>query len=141
MADNPPRKWLQFRLQTLLWLMLLIAVGLGTYWRGYQAGRADLANQRSQVGSMYVTVYNVADVARMQTTNSGVAADLESLARDICSQVLPNTWAGKGGDASVVGFETNVSLVIGHDQDGHERIAAYLSRLRAKSKKQLLTAK
>ena len=141
MVDNPPRKWLQFRLQSILWLMLCIAIGLGTYWRGYQAGLADKANQRSQVGSMYVKVYNVADVVPVQETNASVAADLKGLAREICGQVLPNTWTENGGNASVAGFEANVSLVICHDQDGHERIAAYLGRLRAKKQQQLLTSK
>jgi hypothetical protein len=141
MADKPPRKWLQFRLQTILWLMLLIAVGLGTYWRGYQAGRADLANQRTEVGSMYVKVYNVADVMPTQKSTSGIAADLKGLAREICSQVLPNTWEMNGGTASVIGIEPSISLVVSHDQDGHERIAAYLQRLRAKKQQQLRTSK
>jgi hypothetical protein len=133
MADTPPRKWLQFRLRSLLWLMLLIAIGLGAYWRGYEAGIEDKANQRSQVGSIYVKVYNVADVVGMQKTNSGtVVADLEGLAREISRQVLPNTWHESGGEAGVAGFVTNLSLVISHDQDGHERVAAYLERLRLK---------
>src|SRR4029453_10931149 len=100
MADKSPRKWLQFRLQSILWLMLCIAIGLGTYWRGYQAGLADKANQRSQVGSMYVKVYNWAAVVPNQKSNSSIAADLKGLARDICSQVLPNTWEMNGGNAS-----------------------------------------
>lgn len=143
MADNSPRRWFQFRLQSILWLMLCIAVGLGTYWRGYQAGLADKANQRSEVGSTYVTIYNVADVVRPPNANSGNVADLEGLAHDISTQVLPNTWDVSGGNASIVGFGTaaNPALVISHDQDGHERVAAYLERLRAKAQKQLLTSK
>jgi hypothetical protein len=141
MADNPPRKWLQFRLQSVLWLMLCIAIGIGAYRHGYDAGVADAANQRSQVGTTFAKVYNVADIVPLQKTGSGVVADLEGLAQDISRQVLPNTWDENGGSAAIAGFEANVALVVSHDQDGHERIAAYLERLRSKQPKQLLTSK
>lgn len=141
MADSSPRKWLQFRLRTILWLMLCIAIGIGAYRHGYYAGIEDQANRRSQVGSMVIKAYHVADVVQMRKTGSGVVLDLQGLAQDVSTQVLPNTWDENGGDASVLGLDANASLVIRHDKDGHERIAAYLERLREKKPKQLLTSK
>ncbi|HEX5105259.1 MAG TPA: hypothetical protein VFV87_15675 [Pirellulaceae bacterium] len=143
MADKSPRRWLQFRLQSVLWLMLCIALAFSAYRYGYRDGFEDQANQRSQVGGTYAKVYRVGDAVRMVKTKSGDVPDMDGLVRDVTANVLPNTWDTKGGGASIAGFalQPTVSLVVSHDQDGHERITAYLERLRRKKSNQLPTSK
>lgn len=141
MADSPPRRWLQFRLVTIFWLTLTIAIGIGAYRHGYEAGIDDAANQRSEVGSLVAKAYTVGDIVQLRKTNIGGVPDLEGLVRDLSTQVLPNTWTESGGNAAIVPFEIDESLVISHDQDGHERVAAYLKRLRVKRQRELLTSK
>ena len=130
MDDKTPRRYWQFRLRTLLWLMLCIVIGLGAYRAGFENGYADRVDQRQEVGKTFTASYDVSDVIPCRRTNTGVIVDFDSLIRDVTKNVLPNTWEFNGGEAGVAEFATNLSLVVSHDKDGHERVAAYLEELR-----------
>ena len=126
------RPWrLRFRLASLLWLMLCVAIGITAYRAGVEAARRELWHNRSAVGNQYVAVYYVADlVIRPSPTGNAVIADFESLTQEMEAKVFPQTWISAGGNASVSGFPTNLSLVVSHDKDGHEEIARFLEAKR-----------
>jgi len=140
------RPWrLRFRLASLLWLMLCVAVGITAYQAGVEATRRELWHNRSAVGNQYVAVYYVADLvilappAAMPVDKSGsvnvlgqtgVIADFDGLTQEIEAKVFPRTWSSAGGSASVAGFPTNLSLVVSHDKDGHEEVARFLTAKR-----------
>ena len=63
---------------------------------------------------------------------TGVIVDFDALINDVTKKVLPQTWEQNGGEADMAEFATYLSLVIIHDKDGHERVAAYLEELRRK---------
>lgn len=134
------RRFFQFRLSSLFWLMLCICVGIGAYRQGYKSGHSDRANGRKEVGSTYNVVHSVLDIVPMTRTQTGVTADLDGLVRDLTADVLPETWDTRGGEASIAKFSTNLSLVVSHDSDGQQRVAEYLSRLRKKRKSPLAVA-
>lgn len=126
------RSWRpRFRLASLLWLMLCVALTLGTYRWAYQRGREDALAQRTFVGRTHPRVYYVQDAMPMPATQSGgVVLNFDSIIGDLTKEVLPNTWEESGGSATVAEFPTNISLVVSHDEDGHERIAAWMTRRR-----------
>jgi hypothetical protein len=143
MAATSHRTWLQFSLRTILWVMLCAAIGIAAYRWGYDAGVVDQKNQRQQVGNVYAMVYYVGDMtpgSKVAAMNSGPQVDLERLIGDLTAEVLPNTWADRGGAAAIKEFATNQVIVISHDQDGHQRIAKYLERRRREKTIPMLSA-
>ena len=68
------------------------------------------------------------------TTNTGSAggsaADFNSLIELITQTIAPTTWNTVGGPASVMAFETNLSLVVNQTQEAHEELADLLDQLR-----------
>ncbi|MBC7853787.1 MAG: hypothetical protein IAF94_10155 [Pirellulaceae bacterium] len=132
MDDKTPRRYWQFSVRTLLWLMLCIAIGFGAYRTGFENGYSDHLNQRQEVGKTFAASYDVSDVIPCRKTNTAVIVDFDPLINDVTKSVLPNTWEKNGGEASVAEFATNLSLVVSHDKDGHERVAVYLEELRRK---------
>jgi hypothetical protein len=133
MEQQSRRSWVQFSMRSILWLMLCVAVGFAAYRRGFDDGFADGANSRHHVGETYVKAYHVADLMLPILANGKTTSlDSERLIRDITANVLPNTWNENGGQAGIRAFERNLSLVVSHDQDGHDRVAAYLTKRRDK---------
>ena len=125
------RRWRpRFRLASLLWLMLCVALTIGTYRWAYESGHEDALAQRTFVGRTHARTYDLKDVMPIpaSTTGGGVVLDFDSVMQDLQNEVLPNTWAKNGGSATMAEFPTNISLVVSHDDDGHERIAAWLKR-------------
>ena len=122
----------RFRLASLLWLMLCVALSIGTYRWAYESGREDALAQRTFVGRTHARVYDLRDVMPLPATASGtgVVIDFDSVMLDLKKEVLPNTWEDSGGSATMAEFPTNISLVVSHDDDGHERIAAWMERRR-----------
>ncbi len=122
----------RFRVASLLWLMLCVALTLGTYRWAYENGREDALAQRTFVGRTHPRVYYVQDAIPMPAARAGggVVLDFDSIIGDLQREVLPNTWERNGGSATVAEFPSNISLVVTHDDDGHERIAAWLNRQR-----------
>lgn len=134
------RPWrLRFRLASLLWLMLCVAIGITAYQAGVEATKRELWHNRSAVGNQYVAVYYVADLvipspptrtAFPSPAGTGVIADFDSLTQEIEAEVFPRTWTSAGGSASVSSFPTNLSLIVSHDKDGHEEVARFLAAKR-----------
>ena len=118
----------RFRLASLLWLMLCVALVIGTYRVAYERGREDTLAMRTFVGRTHVRSYDVQGVMPVTRTGTGVLLDFDSIIRDIQRDVLPNTW--DGSSATIADWPNDISLVISHDADGHERIAAWLERRR-----------
>ena len=141
MDAKTPKKYWQFRLRTLLWLMLCLAIGLGAYRAGFDNGYADRINQREEVGATFAASYDVRDVVPTRKTATGTVVEFDPLIRDVEANVLPKTWSSNGGQACIAEFATNLTLVVSHDKDGHERVAAYLETLREKKARQELAAK
>ena len=123
-----------FRLASLLWLMLCVALAIGMYRYGYQVGHEDALNTRTFVGKTHARVYDVSEIISPAVTGSS-AYDFDPLMRQFQSEVLPNTWDGNGGTATMAEFPTNLSLVISHDEDGHERIGKWLRQRREQEAK------
>jgi hypothetical protein len=148
MADNSRRGWWQFSLRTVLWVMLVIGVGLTAHRRGYDAGHKtgfasgvnEGLNRRRVVGQSYAKVYSVTELLGDADANSTASVTGEDLVRDLCATVLPRTWSQQGGNAAAAMMEKGKSLVVSHDQEGHDRVAEYLDEKRQISSKMLLTA-
>lgn len=136
MDEKTARPFWQFGLRSLLWLTLCIAIGLGAYRQGFENGYADRSNQRQEVGRLFTVTYDVKDVVPMERIPPGVTVDFDALMDDLCENVLPRTW--DQDKASMAEFATTLSIVVSHDKEGHERIAAYLEQLRKKNKNQRL---
>jgi len=141
MDEKTPRRYWQFRLRTLLWLMLCIVIGFGAYRQGFERGADVRLSQRQEVGQTTTVVYNVSDVLPMTRTKTGVIVDFDGLIRDMEKNVLPRTWNSSGGEASLAEFAATLSLVVNHDKDGHARVADYLDGLRKKKKEEEIAAK
>jgi hypothetical protein len=133
MSEPKSHPWRpRFRLASLLWLMLCVALTIGTYRWAYESGREDALAQRTFVGRTHNRVYDLQDVMPMPPlpASGGVVLDFDAVMQDLQKDVLPNTWEKNGGSATMVEFPTNISLVVSHDSDGHERIAAWMKRRR-----------
>jgi general secretion pathway protein D len=60
----------------------------------------------------------------------GAQADFDTLIDLITATIAPDTWDDVGGDGSIQGFPTNLSLVVSQTQEVHEQIADLLEQLR-----------
>jgi hypothetical protein len=144
-AGNFLGGWWQFSLRTVLWLTLVIGVGLGAHRRGYDAGRNtgfdagvnDGLNRRSAVSYNYVKNHHVKDLVR----NCGADETTESfgnrLVAEIRLNVLPNTWLEHFGEAFIQYYDDQKVIAVSHDDDGQQRVAAFLSQRRAEQLKAL----
>jgi len=57
-------------------------------------------------------------------------ADFDTLIDLITATIAPTTWDDVGGEGSIQGFPTNLSLVVSQTQDVHQQIADLLVQLR-----------
>jgi hypothetical protein len=132
------RRWRpRFRLASLLWLMLCVALTIGTYRWAYQSGREDALAERTFVGRTHARAYDLQEIMPiLRGPGNDVVLDFDSIMRDLKQEVLPNTWTDNGGNAAMAEFPANISLVISHDDDGHERIAAWMKRRREQMERQ-----
>lgn len=60
----------------------------------------------------------------------GANADFDTLIDLITATIAPDTWDDVGGDGSIQGFPTNLSLVVNQTQEVHDQIADLLEQLR-----------
>lgn len=60
----------------------------------------------------------------------GVVADFDTLIDLVTSTISPDSWTDNGGQGSISGFPTNLSLVVSQTQDIHADIADLLQQLR-----------
>ena len=119
----------RFRLASLLWLMLCVALAIGMYRYGYQTGHEEALAQRT-FGRSHARVYDLKDVIPARTTGSGVLIEIKTIVSDLKREVLPNTWQEKGGCALLTVHPTKFILLIHHDDEAHGRIAAWMKRRR-----------
>ena len=57
-------------------------------------------------------------------------ADFDTLIELITATISPDSWEDVGGEGSIQGYPTNLSLVVSNTQDVHEQIADLLDQLR-----------
>ena len=115
------RRLFQFRISTLLWLMLLIGVGIGSYRRGLDE---QLARQRH--GTLYIKGYPVKDLVYGPGT---AQPDFESLIEHLVS-LSPQKWAARGGAGQISGYDNAGIIVVLQDAATHRQIQRKLSALR-----------
>jgi hypothetical protein len=123
----------QLTIRDLFWLVLVVALGLG-WWLENPGRRANVMAwlKGTNTDSSYVTViYSVADVVPL---SPGGVADFDALADRVKEHVTQDEWDSAGGYATANAFATNLSLVVRHNEDGQERVAAYLKQLRQAKK-------
>ena len=60
----------------------------------------------------------------------GANADFDTLIDLITATIAPDSWDDVGGEGSIQGFPTNLSLVVSQTQEVHEQIADLLQQLR-----------
>ncbi|MCA9150393.1 MAG: hypothetical protein KDA92_13875, partial [Planctomycetales bacterium] len=60
----------------------------------------------------------------------GAQADFDTLIDLITATIEPDSWDDVGGEGSIQGFPTNLSLVVSQTQEVHEQIADLLQQLR-----------
>ncbi len=128
MADNCRRSWLQIRLRTILWIMFCVGIALGMYWQGFQAGRI-YKEPPPESSFGYAQVYYVEDLISFGTHES-TRSGLDGIRQQITGKVLPASWTENGGKANIRVFESNLALVVMHDELGQEQVASYLASLR-----------
>ncbi len=63
-------------------------------------------------------------------SGGGAQADFDTLIELITATIAPDTWDDVGGQGSIQGFPTNLSLVVSQTQEVHEQIADLLEQLR-----------
>lgn len=119
---SPRRRWLQFGIGSLLFVMFLASGFLAGFRWGYGEG-----HQRRIQGGLYTKVYYVNDIV-WRPPNDEVYAD--SLLRYIEATCSPTTWGKRGGHGSASYFSTNQAIVVSHSQDIHNHIADILKQCR-----------
>ena len=149
MADNSRRGWWQFSLQSVLWIMLVIGIGLAAHRQGYEtgskagfdAGLNDGLNRRSAVSFSYTKNHHVMDLVRNSLPVETTESFGDRLVAEIRLKVLPNTWLEARGQAFAQYYDDQKVIAVSHDEDGQQRVAAFLSQRRAEHLKALTTTK
>jgi hypothetical protein len=129
MEASHRRQWFQFRLSTIFWTSLVIAVTANIAYRtGRRAGiEEQLARHRQ--GRLYAEVYPVKDLV----LGPGMTKpDFDTLIDLLKFTINPQKWDNVGGDGSIDGFDTNFVLVVNQDVNTHRQIKAKLAELRRK---------
>lgn len=115
------RRLIQFRLSSVLWLMLVIAAGLG----GYRAG-LDEKQARHEAGTMYNRAYRVQDLV----LGPGMTKpDFDSLIEQLVL-LSPQKWQVTGGAGCVTGYDEACIIVVHQDEATHRQIERKLAAMR-----------
>jgi len=121
-ADMNWRRLVQFRISTLLWLLTVIAVGIGSYRKGLDE---QLARQRQ--GALYIKAYPVKDLV----LGPGMTKpDFETLIEILTTTISPQKWATTGGEGHISGYDNAGLIVVSQDAATHRQIQRKLSALR-----------
>ncbi len=117
-ATNPHKlRWYQYRLRTLLLLVLVVSVALSIY-RTYRWWNTDLIDRG----------YDVADLVVPQSMDHTDRFD--DLCEAIQSVLEPCSWDDVGGEGSLVPARTRQVLLVHHCRRMHKKVAAFLLKLR-----------
>ena len=122
--DRSKRRWLQFSLGSLLFLILCVAGALTGYKRGYQAGQATRANS-----TIITCVYSCKELIEPGYSLPSQRRALENIIDLITSTVAFDTWQ-PSGEGEVALFETNQSLVVSTTGDVHREVRVLLDQLK-----------
>uniref|UniRef100_A0A7C2JZB3 Uncharacterized protein n=1 Tax=Schlesneria paludicola TaxID=360056 RepID=A0A7C2JZB3_9PLAN len=115
-------------------LKLGYSVRHGLVLIGFDAPTPSAAPQRMSADAIptadgwQVRVYDVAGLVNPDPTTD--RPDFQPLLKRLQAEVLPKTWDSAGGEATVRGFDSTVSLVVRQTPAGHEAVAGFLARLR-----------
>jgi|GEM_PF-4507589 len=117
----------RFTIRDMLWLTVLTAV-LMAWWLEQPSRRPSLSWFTKP---LHAKVYYVEDLLALQSSGHGVVAPwLNGLASDIKDNVTRDDWESSGGLATIKTWDTNVSLVVCHSEEGHAQVAEYLAAKR-----------
>ena len=119
--------------------------GHGTFTGGYdQAPLTIMANNQQNAGSSNSVLAQMTSSGALPNAlgssqplgfgpgglGGGSMADFDTLIDLITATIAPTTWDDVGGEGSIQGFPTNLSLVVSQTQDVHQQIADLLEQLR-----------
>lgn len=132
MPSHHIRDWARISGQTVLWLILSVVITGGAFWCGYERGHEQGGTiHKEPQHRMGKTIVRVYDVSHLVSGNEPVPQEIgDLLVQEVIHNVLPYTWDELGGSGSITFFDTNSTIVVCHDQVGHERIAKYLNARR-----------
>jgi hypothetical protein len=116
--------WLQFRLSTLMLLLLVVPIAACIAYRvGVDAGFQQAL--RSHRSKMCVEIYSVADLVVKPNGQQDFTPVI-----GILSSINPESWDAVGGRGCVSEIPASCSLVINQDLATHEQIKRRLAQLR-----------
>jgi hypothetical protein len=119
----------RYTIRDVVWLTVLAAV-LMAWWVEQPSRRPSLSWFRKP---LIPKVYYVEDLVSLQSSpQRGGVAMFDGLINEIKASVTEDDWASAGGIATISGWETNMSLVIHHSDEGHAMTAKYLADKRAR---------
>jgi len=113
----------RFTIRDVLWLTVLTAV-LMAWWLEQPSRRPSLSWFTKP---LHAKVYYVEDLLAGQ---GGIATRLNGLASEIKGNVTRDDWGSSGGVATIKTWDSNVSLVVCHSDEGHALVAEYLAAMR-----------
>lgn len=82
---------------------------------------------RIPVDEWRILVYDVSDLIQKSATGQ---PDFAPLLKQVQQQIVPKSWSTQGGQGTIRGFDSTLSLVIRQNNAGHAAIAEYLQQLR-----------
>jgi hypothetical protein len=77
-----------------------------------------------------IVTFPIGDLAVYSETDSGVEFDARVLIAFIKASVSPESWEGNGGEAELMQFDKNKSLVVSQTEANHGRISELLKAFR-----------
>ena len=111
----------QFRISTLLWLMVVVAAAVWGYRTGLQEQLA-----RQQPGQVFVKMYPVKNlVLRPGVTQP----DFQSLI-DHLVLLSPKKWSVNGGQGNITGYDNICCIAVEQDAATHRQIERKLAAMR-----------
>jgi hypothetical protein len=128
-ATEKPRRWMQFGLKTLLFIVLCICGMLAGYRVGLYQGTETKRRQ-----SNYAQTYRVADLTDLVMTPNGTVESYTTLIDLITDVIDPGSWQEVGGPGTISEFPASNSLVINQTGENHDRIKTLIAELRQNKK-------
>jgi len=122
MSGQARRRWLQFGIGTLLFVMLCVAGFFAGYRRGFYSGQEAKGRTR-----LYAKAYYVKDIIDTSTTARTAGTRLVSY---IEASIAPRSWNTNGGPGALSYYEQNTTIVVSNVQDVHNQIADALTQIR-----------
>ena len=97
---------------------------------GPAANNASVLAQMGASGMVPSAGQNAGPYGMSGSGGGGSQADFDTLIELITTTIDPDTWEEVGGQGTIAGFPTNLSLVVQQTQEVHNKIADLLAQLR-----------